>query len=231
MVGRRHRHGVAMTSDAILSCENLSASYDGRDILCSVTFSLGAGLYALRGANGIGKSTLLRLLAGAQTPDAGRVLIDGVDMKKSSEKARGRLAYVPDECPVYPFMTGDEFLRFVASTKRVKFDDSANEFIAAFGLHEHLDARFDEMSLGTKKKMMLCACWIGAPKALLLDEPSNGLDLASREYLIQRLQQAAREKMILFSAHDADFVSDSGAVTIEMTALVGSTHLARTDRC
>jgi heme-transporting ATPase len=87
------------------------------------------------------------------------------------------------------------------------------------------------MSLGTKKKMMLCACWNGAPKALLLDEPSNGLDLASREYLIQRLQQAAREKMILFSAHDADFVSESGAVTIEMTSLVGSTHLARTNRC
>ena len=155
------------------------------------------------------------------------VLIDGVDLKKSSEKARGRLAYVPDECPVYPFMTGGEFLRFVASTKRVKLDDSANEFIAAFGLREHLDARFDEMSLGTKKKMMLCACWIGAPKALLLDEPSNGLDLASREYLIQRLQQAAREKTILFSAHDADFVLEIGAVTIEMTSLVGPTHLAR----
>ena len=89
-----------MTSGAIVSCENLSASYDGRDIFCSVTFSLEAGLYALRGANGIGKSTLLRLLAGAQTPDAGTVLIDGVDLKKSSEKARARLAYVPDECPV-----------------------------------------------------------------------------------------------------------------------------------
>jgi ABC-2 type transport system ATP-binding protein len=83
---------------------------------------------------------------------------------------------------------------------------------------------FDEMSLATKKKVMLCACWIGAPKALLLDEASNGLDL-EREYLVQRLQQAAREKTILFSAHDADFVSDSGAVAIEMTSLVGSAHL------
>lgn len=62
-----------MMSNIILSCAELSASYGGHEVFRSVTFSLASGVYALQGANGIGKSTLLRLLAGAQAPDAGRV--------------------------------------------------------------------------------------------------------------------------------------------------------------
>jgi ABC-2 type transport system ATP-binding protein len=209
-----------MTSDAILSCAELSASYDGREIFCSVTFSLASGVYALQGANGIGKSTLLRLLAGAQAPDAGRVWINGVDLMQEAVEARKHLAYVPDECPVYPFMTGEEFLQFVAALKRVRVDARVRELIVAFGLNEHMASRFDAMSLGTKKKMMLCAAWIGAPRVFLMDEPGNGLDLAARDHVIWLLRREGRENTILFSAHDEDFVSATGATLINMKSLI-----------
>jgi ATPase subunit of ABC transporter with duplicated ATPase domains len=78
------------------------------------------------------------------------------------------------------------------------------------------------MSLGTQKKMMLCAAWIGAPRVLLLDEPSNGLDLASRDRLVQLLRHWGRESAILFAAHDEEFVSACGAAVIEMSSLLMS---------
>jgi ABC-2 type transport system ATP-binding protein len=215
-----------MTSDAILSCAELSASYDGREVFCSVTLSLASGVYALQGANGIGKSTLLRLLAGAQAPDGGRVWINGVDLTQAAVEARKLLAYVPDECPVYPFMTGEEFLQFVAALKHARVDARVRELIVAFGLDEHMASRFDAMSLGTKKKMMLCAAWIGAPRVFLMDEPGNCLDLAARVHVIWLLRREGRENTIIFSAHDEDFVAATGATVINMKSLITPQHAA-----
>ena len=152
----------------MLACEGLSVSYQGRNVFKSVTYSFGSGVYALRGANGIGKSTLLRLLSGAQSPDAGRVWIGGIDLMREPQAAKQLLSYVPDESPVYPFMTGHELLEFVASVKRVPINGLVQELTVAFGLPPHLQTRFDAMSLGTQKKFLLCAAWIGAPKVLSL---------------------------------------------------------------
>lgn len=80
----------------------------------------------------------------------------------------------------------------------------------------------DRELLGTRKKMMLCAAWIGAPRVLLLDEPSNGLDLASRDHLIRLLRHWGRDSAILFVAHDEGLVSACGAAVIEMWSLLES---------
>ena len=211
-----------MSDDPVLACEGLGASFEGREIFHSLDCACAAGVHALRGMNGIGKSTLLRLLAGAQPADAGRVWIDGIDLMQTPEDAKRRLSYVPDESPIYPFMTGEELLHFVANSKRTGIDATVDGLIGAFDLGRHLRTRFDAMSLGTQKKMMLCAAWIGAPRVLLLDEPSNGLDLASRDHLIRLLRHWGRESAILFAAHDEEFVSACGAVVIEMSSLVGA---------
>jgi ABC-2 type transport system ATP-binding protein len=211
-----------MNADPILCCTGLRASYDGREIFASLDCAFATGVHALRGTNGIGKSTLLRILAGAQPADAGRVWIDGIDLMQAPEDAKTRLSYVPDESPIYPFMTGEELLHFVAAVKRTGIDAIVNDLIGAFDLARHLRTRFDAMSLGTQKKMMLCAAWIGAPKVLLLDEPSNGLDLASRDHLIRLLRHWGRENAILFAAHDEEFVSACGAAVVEMRSLLAS---------
>lgn len=209
-----------MSDDRVLACEGLGASYEGREIFHSLDCAFPTGVHALRGMNGIGKSTLLRLLAGAQPADAGRVWIDGIDLMQAPEDAKRRLSYVPDESPIYPFMTGEELLHFVAAVKRTGIDATVDGLIGAFDLARHLRTRFDAMSLGTRKKMMLCAAWIGAPRVLLLDEPSNGLDLASRDHLIGLLRHWGRESAILFAAHDEEFVSACGAAVIEMWSLL-----------
>lgn len=211
-----------MSDDPLLACERLGASYQGREIFRSVNFAFAMGVHALRGTNGIGKSTLLRLLAGAQRADAGRVWIDGIDLMQAPEDAKRRLSYVPDESPIYPFMTGEELLHFVAAVKRTGIDTIVEGLVGAFDLARHLGTRFDAMSLGTQRKFLLCAAWIGAPKVLLLDEPSNGLDLDSRDHLIRLLQHWGGESAILFATHDEEFVSACATAVIEMRSLLGS---------
>ena len=211
-----------MSDGPILACERLGASYEGREIFRSLDCVFGTGVHALRGTNGIGKSTLLRLLAGAQTADAGRVWIDGIDLMQAPEAAKRRLSYVPDESPIYPFMTGEELLHFVATVKRTGIDTIVDGLVGAFDLRRHLGIRFDTMSLGTQRKILLCAAWIGAPKVLLLDEPSNGLDLDSRDHLIGLLRHWGRESAILFATHDEAFVSACAAAVIETRSLLGS---------
>jgi ABC-2 type transport system ATP-binding protein len=83
------------------------------------------------------------------------------------------------------------------------------------------------MSLGARKKMMLCAACVGCPRVLLLDEPSNGLDLSSRDHLAQMVRRWGYDSAILFSAHDEDFVSACGATVIEMESLLASGRSAR----
>jgi ABC-2 type transport system ATP-binding protein len=215
-----------MSDRAVLVGEGLGAAYEGREIFGSLDCAFATGVHALRGTNGIGKSTLLRLLAGAQPADAGRVWIDGIDLRQAPEDAKRRLSYVPDESPIYPFMTGEELLHFVAAAKRGRIDATVDALIDGFDLARHLHTRFDAMSLGTRKKMMLCAAWIGAPRLLLLDEPSNGLDPASRDHLILAVRHWGRDNAILFSAHDEEFVSACGAAVIEMRSLLQPGRIA-----
>jgi len=211
-----------MSDDAILACEGLGASYEGREVFRSLDCAFATGVHALRGANGIGKSTLLRLLAGAKPADAGRVWIDGIDLMQAPEGAKRRLSYVPDESPIYPFMTGEELLYFVAAAKRTGIDATVDGLIGAFDLTQHLRTRFDAMSLGIRKKVMLCASWVGAPRVLLLDEPGNGLDLTSRDHFIRLVRLWGRKSAILFSAHDEELASACGAAVIEMRSLLDS---------
>jgi ABC-2 type transport system ATP-binding protein len=228
LVDSRDRRGIAMSGDPILVGHGLGASFAGREIFRALDCAFATGVHALRGENGIGKSTLLRVLAGAVEADSGRVWIDGIDLMRAPEEARRRLSYVPDESPIYPFMTGQELLHFVATVKRTDIDATVDGLTGAFGLAPYLSARFDAMSLGTQKKMLLCAAWIGSPKVLLLDEPSNGLDLASRDHLIGLLRSWGRDNTILFATHDEEFVSACAASVIEMRSLLDTGRSAQT---
>lgn len=198
---------------------NVQKSFGVKTVLRNVGAEFTPGAYALQGPNGCGKSTLLSVLAGIITPDAGEVFIGGHDLFRAPIKAKTRLAYVPDESPIYPFMTGREFLQFVAHAKRCDVTPLVSELAERFGLAAHLDTRFEAMSLGTQKKTMLTAAWIGEPAVVLMDEPCNGLDRAARAVLADVVRQACTQATVLMSTHDTEFVAAMGATTLAFESL------------
>jgi ABC-type multidrug transport system ATPase subunit len=203
----------------MLRFDDVSKSYGSRPVLQRRTGRFAPGAYALRGPNGIGKSTLLRVLAGVDEADGGDIVIDGHSLRAQPAAAKARLAYAPDECPVYPFVTGRELLAFVGWAKGCAIPDKVTRIAERFGLARHLDTRCGAMSLGTQKKLMLAAAWIGEPAVLLLDEPSNGLDADARAVLADLLAAQRDTSVVFMSTHDKAFADAIGAAEIEFETL------------
>lgn len=203
----------------MLRFEGICKSFGSRPILQGLGRSFGRGAFALRGPNGIGKSTLLRVLAGALDADSGAVWIDGLPLHADPVAAKARLAYAPDECPVYPFLSGREFLDFVAWAKGCELAPAVLETVRGLKLEQHLGTRCGDMSLGTQKKLMLAASWIGDPAVLLFDEPSNGLDADARGLLIDLLRTRSAGATVLMSTHDHAFAAAVGAEIVDFDSL------------
>lgn len=200
----------------MLRFEKLSKSYGNRKVFDHFSHHFGPGLFAVQGPNGIGKSTLLALLSGAEPMDTGEVWVEGKSLRHDALAAKQRLSYVPDECPVYPFVSGRHYLEFIGASKKTRLDRHLLGLVEEFGLSPYLDTRFDAMSLGTQKKLMLSAAWIGDPAVILIDEPTNGLDAQARDVLIRLFGEKQLSGTVLFSTHDADFVAATGSSIIPL---------------
>ncbi|MDB5955316.1 ATP-binding cassette domain-containing protein [Ramlibacter sp.] len=198
--------GVARRMGERMVFRRLDFAWDAPRMLC------------VRAPNGAGKTTLLALLAGALAPDAGEILVQGHSLAAQPQAARRLLAYVPDDCPVYPFLTGREWLAFVQGLRGC--DDSiAQELLVALQLQSQLDVRFGAMSLGTARKFLLVSALMCATPVLLLDEPTNGLDAASFEVLREQLAQRAQRGLVVLTCHDIGQQQRLGAQPIELASL------------
>jgi ABC-2 type transport system ATP-binding protein len=137
------------------------------------------GLTLLVGDNGAGKSTLLRIAAGVQRPDAGTVTIDGHDLWLAEVETRSLLAYVPDEPDLVPYASVREILLLVARLRHEP-DASAERALDEAGLRAFTRSSPHALSLGQQRRIALAAARIGAPPVLLLDDPLEALDDATR---------------------------------------------------
>jgi len=186
----------------MLQFENLGKRYDRRVVFERLHYASGAGCVALCDENGSGKSTLLGILAGTIDADEGEVWLDGHSLRTAPLSAKSALAYVPDDCLAYPFQTGRAFLELVASARKTLVDTRTLDLADRFGLAPHLDKRFEQMSLGTRKKLFLTATTLGEPTVVIADEPGNGLDAAARGVLVDLFKTLAADHAVFFSSHD-----------------------------
>lgn len=207
----------------MLQFDNLSKRYGERTLFKSLHFSSGAGCIALSDESGSGKSTLLGILAGTIDTDEGDVWLDGHSLRTEPLKAKSVVAYVPDDCMTYPLQTGREFLEQIASSRNTTVDSHTLDLAHRFGLEPHLDKRFEQMSLGTRKKLYLTASVLGTTAVVVADEPGGGLDAAARAVLIDLFNTLAQDRVVFFSSYDTALMQGCHARIITFADLGAST--------
>lgn len=169
------------------------------DISCR----MGPGITGLFGANGAGKSTMMKLASGQLRPTGGRVLID--DRKAWSSAAKAHLGFSPDVNSFYEEMTGREFVQAMARLHGYSLRESrrrTEQAIAEVGMSDRGDRRIGGCSHGMRQRIKLAQALVHDPAILLLDEPMNGIDPGGRRDISQLLVRLAqRGKTILVSSH------------------------------
>ncbi|MGI9237561.1 MAG: ABC transporter ATP-binding protein [Woeseiaceae bacterium] len=159
----------------------------------------------LLGPNGAGKSTTLRVLYTVLKPDSGSASIDGIDVVGDSLSARQRMGALPHGSGLYPHLTARENVAYFArlcGLDKTEVDDRVDQIIGLLEIEDFADRRTKGFSQGQRTKVSLARALIHDPQNVLLDEPSNGLDvMATRSLrrLILKLKDAGR--CVLFSSH------------------------------
>jgi ABC-type multidrug transport system ATPase subunit len=196
-----------------LAITDLSHSY-GPDVLAldRVTLSIPAGIFGLLGPNGAGKSTLMRILATLQTPSSGSVVFDEIDVLRYPEVLRRTLGYLPQDFGVYPRVSAYDMLDHMAVLKGIA-DRALRKEVVEFLLHQVKlwDVRkraLTGFSGGMRQRFGIAQALIGAPRLLIVDEPTAGLDPEERNRFLDLLAEIGDAAVVILSTHIVDDVAD-----------------------
>lgn len=188
------------------------------DAVAGVSLEVRAGeVYALLGPNGAGKTTTLRMLATLLRPDRGRVEVDGVDAAARPLEARARLAYVPAEAGLEPQLRAREAVSLFARIQGVeKPGEQAMALLETLGAGGLAQAPCGTLSTGQKRRVVLARALVHDPPVLLLDEPTDGLDVPGRRDVLGLVRRLAGEgRAVLVSSHimgEVEAVADRAGV-------------------
>lgn len=165
----------------------------------------------LLGPNGAGKSTTLRMLYGLMAPEAGEVAVDGVDVQRRTMAAQERIGALPDTHALYPRLTGRENIRYFARLRGIPADVTEgrlDEFVRLLEMADFVDRRAKGYSHGERSRVLLARALIHEPRNVLLDEPTNGLDVMSTRRMRDLIRELRdRGCAVLFSSHIMQEVS------------------------
>ena len=213
----------------LIAVERITKSFGEKKALTDVSFRVPAGqICGLLGPNGAGKTTLFRLLMGILKATEGRILVDGRDAFEDRVEVKRIIGFLPDEPIFYSYLSGREHLRLSAAMHGLNVEEAMARIIplaARLRLADDLDNYAEEYSRGMKKKLGLLLAMLHQPKVLVLDEPTNGLDVESTHLFYDLIFDTAGEGVtILFSTHLMDQVTRlcSHAVIINDGTVVAS---------
>ncbi len=190
----------------MLKINKLTKKYGEKTAVDGLSLHIKPGeIFGFIGHNGAGKTTTLKSVMGLISFDNGEIYIDGISINKEPVEAKIITAYIPDNPDLYDFMTGIQYLNFVADIYGVDTDKRAeliNKYSEEFSIKENLSQAISEYSHGMKQKLAIISALIHSPKLIIMDEPFVGLDpLASF-----KLKEIMREVCdnggaIFFSTH------------------------------
>ncbi|MDC0935838.1 ABC transporter ATP-binding protein [Pirellulales bacterium] len=195
----------------MIDVQDFYKKYDKTLAVAGLEFTVDAGeILGLIGPNGAGKTTTLRALAGVLPPSHGRLAVAGFDVSEEPIEAKRRLAYVPDDPPVFPDLTVNEHLAFTASVYEVReADNTAARLLEQFELGSKRETPARDLSRGMRQKLAICCAYLHNPRAILLDEPLTGLDPAGIRTLKETVvDRAGSGAAVIISSHLLAMVED-----------------------
>jgi ABC-2 type transport system ATP-binding protein len=169
-----------MNSPYVVELRDVTKRYNEIVAVNNMNLTINKGeIFALLGPNGSGKSTTLKMLMGLVESNAGAVSVLGIDVKKDPVAVKQQVGYVPESPNIYEFLTGIEYLDFIADIYGVSTAEKKqriNEYLKALQLEGREGDMINSYSDGMKKKISLISAFLHKPKLLILDEPLNALD-------------------------------------------------------
>ncbi len=194
----------------MLSIRNYGMEYlKGKRVIDGLNLNVREGdIYAFVGRNGAGKTTTIKSIVGINHITEGDILLDDVSILKDPIEYKSNLAYVPDNPILYNYLTGIQYLEFIADMYEMtekEREKNINLYAKKFELYDDLNDLVSSYSHGMKQKLVLIAAFMHNPKLYILDEPFVGLDPKASFTLKELLKEKAKEgKIIFFSTHVLD---------------------------
>ncbi len=189
----------------MIEVSHLNKNYGTRPAIRDLSFTVGDGqIFGLLGPNGAGKSTIMNILTGYLAPTSGEVKVAGFSLPEEAQQAKACVGYLPEQPPLYPEMTVQEYLDFAAELKGVKRADRKQQVLKAArrtGLEEVLPRLIRSLSKGYRQRVGIAQALLGAPKLIILDEPTVGLDPAQVIEIRRLIRELGKSHTVILSSH------------------------------
>lgn len=190
----------------MLKIENLTKQYGEKKAVDNLSLEINAGeIYGFIGHNGAGKTTTLKSIVGILPFEQGEIFIDGVSIKEDPVACKKKIAYIPDNPDLYQFMTGVQYLNFIADIFEVPQDmrkEKVSKYAKLFEIESDLPQMISSYSHGMRQKLAVISALLHSPKLVLMDEPFVGLDPIASHQLKQIMRDICNDGgAIFFSTH------------------------------
>lgn len=190
----------------MLKIENLTKRYGEKIAVNNLSLHIAPGeIYGFIGHNGAGKTSTLKCIVGIQDFDEGEIYIDSKSIKKQPIECKKLFAYIPDNPDIYDFMTGIQYLNFVADIFEVSQQERSElikKYADMFEISDSLNDAINSYSHGMKQKLVIISALIHSPKLIIMDEPFVGLDPKASHILKGIMRQICDDGgAIFFSTH------------------------------
>jgi ABC-type multidrug transport system ATPase subunit len=197
----------------MLSIQQLHKTYaNGVHALNGITLDIPTGMFGLLGPNGAGKSSLMRTIATLQEPDSGSIHFDGRDVLADKDGLRRQLGYLPQEFGVYPKSSALELLNHFAVlkglTRRAERKEAVEGLLQQVNLWEVRKRAVAGFSGGMRQRFGIAQALIGAPRLVIVDEPTAGLDPDERNRFLNLLARIGEQVVVILSTHIVEDVTD-----------------------
>ncbi len=196
-----------------LRIENLSKTYpNGVKALNDVSLSISNGLFGLLGANGAGKSSLMRTIASLQEPSSGTINFNDVDIISLPQEVRKTLGYLPQEFGVYPKISAEKLLNHLAVLKgiidKTERKNQVTALLQQTNLYQHRKKSVYTFSGGMRQRFGIAQALLGNPQLIIVDEPTAGLDPEERNRFLNLLSEIGENVIVILSTHIVEDIRD-----------------------